>query len=157
MAKNSRRIGATTELEAAGRMNRLFGTSFYRSQQFKGTADSSDIIDDTHPELSVEVKRDSSFSIKLHRAIEKSREEAADDSTALVLHRHSGERWLATVDFFELPELVVRLAAILTDGLPADEDWNDGGLFAALLEDAQENQVSAEAEGINGKRKAAGS
>jgi len=152
MAKNGRRIGKDAELEAAGRLNALFGTRFYRSQQHKGRTDAPDIIDDDHPELSVEVKRVSGFSIQLHRAVEKARSETGEDGTAFVVHRIPGERWLLTVDLFEAPELTSKLAAILFDQLGFDED----GKFFEMLVHAHLVQAAVELDGINGKRKSKG-
>ena len=150
--KNGRRIGKTAELEAAGRFNRLFGTSFRRSQQFKGSSDSADIIDDDHPELCPEIKRRSDFSKKLHAAVEKARSETGEDQTAFVLHRIPGERWLLTVDLIETPELVARLAAIMIDRLPEFPEIVAERLAADILADALSAAETAEAEGIDGKR-----
>lgn len=150
MSKNGRRIGKDAELEGAGRLNRLFGTRFRRSQQHKGATDAPDLIDEDHPELSPEVKRRSDFSIKLHRAVEQARAEAAEESTAFVLHRVPGQRWLLTVDLLEAPELVTKLAALIFDRL--GDDWEDGGTFEAMLEDALAIQAIAETEGIDGNR-----
>ncbi len=153
---NGRRIGKEAELEAAGRLNRLFGTQFRRSQQFKGSSESADIIDDDHPELCPEIKRRSDFSKKLHAAVEKARSETADDQTAFVLHRIPGERWLLTVDLIDSPKLVARLAAIMADRLPfggADlEQWVLRRVTDGILIDAKEAAEAAEAEGIDGKR-----
>jgi hypothetical protein len=152
MATNGRRIGKDAELEAAGRLNALFGTEFYRSQQHKGAVDAPDIIDDDHPELAVEVKRRSDYSVKLHRAVEKARSETDDEGTALVIHRIPGERWLLTVDLFEAPELVAKLGAILFEQLGFDDD---GGTFETMLDHARETQVEVEIDGISGKKRIA--
>ena len=109
--RNSRRIGKDGELEAASRLNRLFGTDFYRSQQHKGATDAPDLIDDNHPEFACEGKR-RQFSKELHDAVEKAREDSASDASAFVVHRGPGQRWLFTADLFELPVLALRLARL---------------------------------------------
>lgn len=165
---NSRRIGADAEREAAGRINRLFGTRFRRSQQHAGAIDAPDLIDDDHPELAPESKRNNGYSIALHRGVEKARSESDKDATAFVVHRMSGQRWLLTVDLLEAPELVSKLAAILFEKLPANlilaalDDLDTvsiaasgcaAAIFEAMLKDARAVQKIAEAEGINGKRR----
>ena len=110
MAKNSREIGKKAEREAAKLLNEILGTDFRRSQQYKGAADSSDLIDDGTPELSPEIKRRSDYSIKLHRAVAQARTEAADDSTAFVVHKLPREPWLLTVDLRDLSELVEKMS-----------------------------------------------
>lgn len=135
--KNSRRIGKVAELEGASRLNRLFTTNFYRSQQNRGAIDASDLIDDDHPELSPEVKRDSSFSVKLHRAVEKARGETLPDSTAFVIHRLPGERWLLTVDLLEAPELVVKLCRLLAEFGACPKCQGSGGVWTCGKPDGE--------------------
>jgi len=130
---NSRSKGKRGELEAVKIFNQLFGTNFRRSQQFKGTRSSSDIMDDDRPELAVEVKRRQSFN--LHAAVEKLRQEVSpepgsdigDTASPFVLHRKNGERWLLTADLEDVPALICELMTVLVEtgkaeaGLDAEE------------------------------------
>lgn len=133
--KNGRQIGKRAEREAAERFNRLFATEFKRSQQYKGTAESADLIDAGLPEISIEVKRRADYSVKLHRAVEKAREETEGKSTAIVLHRMPGQRWLMTVDLLDGPEM----CRVLSERID----------YAQI----EQNKAEAETEGIDGKRK----
>lgn len=108
---NSRRKGKGGELQACKEFNKLFGTNFYRSQQNRGAAGASDIIDDDHPELHPEVKRRQSMN--LHNVMQQAREEAGNGGLAFALHRKDRERWLLTVDLEDAPELTLKLAKIL--------------------------------------------
>ncbi len=157
MAKNSDQIGKAAEREAADRFNRMFGTNFYRSQQHKGATDAPDLIDDNHPELCPEVKRDSSFSIKLHRAVDKAREEAGENHSAFVLHRVPDQRWLLTVDLLDAPELVLMLTSILADCQGILHESTTRRVlnyeFKNMVDDARRIKKEAESEGIDGKRK----
>lgn len=92
---NSKKKGTRGELEACKVLNETFGTNFRRSQQFKGTKESADLIDDDWPQLCPEVKRKQAMN--LHKVVEQARREA-EGKVPFVVHRKDGEPWLLTVD-----------------------------------------------------------
>jgi len=111
---NSRRIGKVAEQQAAHTLNELLGTSFRRSQQYKGTAESADIIDDAIPNLYVEVKR--RVSMNLHDVVEQAQEESADHAVAVVMHKKPRRGWLVTVAVEDLPGLCNAVHGVLQRG-----------------------------------------
>jgi len=108
--KNARTIGAVAERKCRDLLNCLFAMNWRRSQQRIGAPDAADLIDDNAPDLAPECKRSTEFSIKLHRAVQKARADAADGATAFVLHGMPRERWLLTVDLLEAPILIAKIA-----------------------------------------------
>jgi len=100
---NSKQKGKRGELEACKVLNETFGINFRRSQQFKGTKESADLIDDQWPELCPEVKRRKAMN--LHKVVEQARREA-EGKVPFVVHRKDGESWLLTVDLRDARSLV---------------------------------------------------
>jgi len=147
---NARRIGKAAELEAAGKLNLLFGTGFRRSQQFKGHTDAPDLVCDQLDDVCPEVKRRADYSVKLHRAVSQARNEAGPNKHAFVVHRRPGERWLLTVDLNDAPALFVRMVINMADALYSH---HVGKWLNFAMETALKNRAQSEREGINGKRK----
>jgi hypothetical protein len=99
---NSRRKGKTGELDAARALRELFGWTVRRSQQFKGTSDSSDIEVAETPHAFWEVKREERLNV--FRAIATAAAEAGD-KLPIVMHRRNRSEWLITVRLADLPRL----------------------------------------------------
>jgi hypothetical protein len=131
VGKRERDIGKRAERQVAAILNKLFpGLSMRRSQQYRGTATSSDLVDESHPELAPEIKR-VGFSKRLHEVLQRARNEAWVESArlmesvvnvAFVVHRGRGDRWAVTVDLDDLPRLVKYLAAIEPEGEGGHDD-----------------------------------
>lgn len=97
---NSRNKGKGGELEAA-RVLRLYGYDARRGQQYKGGADSPDVVG--VPRLHIEVKRTEHFA--LYDALEQSKRDAGDNEIPVVMHRKNRRPWvmvLSVADFMEL-------------------------------------------------------
>jgi len=104
---NSRQKGKRGELEVVHLLQQ-HGYEARRGQQFKGTADSPDVIHNL-PGFFIEVKLRQ--QLNLHAAIEKAQQETAEAAgldypkeTPIVFHRKNGKPWLVTMtaeDFFE--------------------------------------------------------
>ena len=98
MAKMSRDKGKGGELEVAALLKE-YGFEARRGQQFKGTADSPDVIHNLPWPLHIEVKYVE--RLNLHDAMEKA-EADSGYKAPVVLSRRNGKPWLATllaVDF----------------------------------------------------------
>lgn len=99
---NSRRKGKEGEL-ALAKILRERGYDARRGQQFKGGADSPDVIG--LPGVHIECKRVE--RLDLTAAYEQSFRDAADGEIAAVFHKKNREPWMVTVsmeDFFKLYE-----------------------------------------------------
>lgn len=99
---NSRRKGKEGEL-ALAKILRERGYDARRGQQFKGGADSPDVIG--LPGVHIECKRVE--RLDLAAAYEQSFRDAADGEIAAVFHKKNREPWMVTVsleDFFKLYE-----------------------------------------------------
>lgn len=99
---NSRRKGKEGEL-ALAKILRERGYDARRGQQFKGGADSPDVIG--LPGIHIECKRVE--RLDLAAAYEQSFRDAADGEIAAVFHKKNREPWMVTVsleDFFKLYE-----------------------------------------------------
>jgi len=99
---NSRQKGKRGELEVVHLLQQ-HGYEARRGQQFKGTADSPDVIHNL-PGFFIEVKLRQ--QLNLHATIEKAQQETAEATgeTPIVFHRKNGKPWLVTMtaeDFFE--------------------------------------------------------
>lgn len=102
MMVNSRRKGKEGEL-ALAKILRERGYDARRGQQFKGGADSPDVIG--LPGIHIECKRVE--RLDLAAAYEQSFRDAADGEIAAVFHKKNREPWMVTVsleDFFKLYE-----------------------------------------------------
>jgi Holliday junction resolvase len=98
---NSRRKGKTGELEVV-KLLRDYGFEARRGQQFKGTADSPDVIHNLNP-FYIEVKRRQ--SVNLYTTLEKADIEKPDGHKSIVFHRKDGKQWLVSMgaeDFLQL-------------------------------------------------------
>lgn len=104
---NSRQKGKRGELEAARVLRELFSWNTRRTQQFKGTTDSSDVEVAETPDAFWEVKREERLNVfeALARA-------AADAGPKLpiLLHRRNQTEWLVTVRLTDLE----RLSSVVT-------------------------------------------
>jgi hypothetical protein len=103
VAVNSRSKGKRGELEAAKALTRVLGCTARRGQQFSGGGDSPDVvhsIDGMH----VEVKRTERFN--LYDALDQAKQDAADESVPVVMHRRNRCPWVVVVELDRLPELV---------------------------------------------------
>lgn len=98
---NSRRKGKIGELEVVFLLQK-YGFKARRGQQFKGTADSPDVVHNLNP-FYIEVKRRQSFN--LYDALDKADGEKPEDHRSIVFHRKNGKRWLISMgaeDFLQI-------------------------------------------------------
>ncbi len=102
---NSKQKGKTGELELAHKFT-LLGLKARRSQQFKGTGESADVVFDDpalNNVLHIECKRDE------HLNVEKALQQAEHDHTfgqiPIVCHRKNNEEWKVTLRFEEFIDL----------------------------------------------------
>lgn len=100
---NSKDKGKRGEREAAAALRRVFGTYARRGQQFKGTADSPDVVTGIEG-VHFEVKRTEQLS--LYKAMAQASEDAGVTDVPVVLHRRNKKPWLAVVLLDDLPQLV---------------------------------------------------
>ena len=104
MTINSNQKGKRGERELA-KFLRLRGfTGARRSQQYKGTAESADIVD-ALPGYHIECKRVETF--KLYSALAQAEADKAAFDTAIVCHRRNDREWVAVLkldDFLKLME-----------------------------------------------------
>lgn len=91
---NSRRKGKEGELELA-RWLRERGIAARRGQQFRGGADSPDIVAELEG-FHIEVKRTERLSI--YEALGKATVDAAYGSVPVVFHRQSRRNWVVILD-----------------------------------------------------------
>lgn len=104
---NSRQKGKRGELEFAHLLTDA-GFPARRGQQFKGGADSPDVICESLP-YHWEVKRVQ--SLNLHKAMHQAKDEAPPNAPPVVAHRRNGEPWLITMDFQDWIEMARELAS----------------------------------------------
>lgn len=98
---NSRRKGAVGEREIAKYLREHGFTEARRGQQFKGGADSPDVVGLTG--FHVEVKRVE--RLDLNAAMDQSIRDSAPDEKPLVVHRRNNDYWKVTMrldDFMEV-------------------------------------------------------
>lgn len=98
---NSRRKGAVGEREIAKYLREHGFTEARRGQQFKGGADSPDVVGLTG--FHIEVKRVE--RLDLNAAMEQSIRDSAPDETPIVVHRRNNDYWKVTMrldDFMEV-------------------------------------------------------
>ena len=104
---NSKQKGKRGELEVAA-LFRAHGFEARRGQQFKGTADSPDVIHDI-PNLHVEVKFKEKFS--LYNAMDQASSEASYPKIPTVFYRRKHKPWVAVLladDFLRMLEELKR-------------------------------------------------
>ena len=109
--KNSRQKGKRGELDAAHTLRQLFAWTTRRTQQFKGTTDSSDIEVAETPDAFWEVKREEQLSV--FKAMATAVAEAGP-KLPILMHRRNNTEWLVTVrlvDLTRLAEVVVTAQA----------------------------------------------
>lgn len=90
---NSKAKGKVGELQAAEMLSGLFGVKVRRSQQFKGTPQSSDL--EGLEGLSVEVKWRKALNI--YKAVEQAESQRDEKDIPLVVHRCNRSPWMVTV------------------------------------------------------------
>lgn len=98
---NSRRKGAVGEREIAKYLREHGFNEARRGQQFKGGADSPDVVGLTG--FHIEVKRVE--RLDLNAAMEQSIRDSAPDETPIVVHRRNNDYWKVTMrldDFMEV-------------------------------------------------------
>ena len=98
---NSRRKGAVGEREIAKYLREHGFTEARRGQQFKGGADSPDVVGLTG--FHVEVKRVE--RLDLNAAMEQSIRDCGENETPIVVHRRNNDYWKVTMrldDFMEV-------------------------------------------------------
>ena len=119
--KNSRQKGKRGELDAADALRRLFSWTACRTQQFKGTSDSSDVEVAETPDAFWEVKREERLNV--FKAMDTAVAEAGPKLPVL-MHRRNRTDWLVTVRLADL----VRLAEVVTRARrPLDSNEEVGG------------------------------
>jgi hypothetical protein len=119
--KNSRQKGKRGELDAADALRRLFSWTARRTQQFKGTSDSSDVEVAETPDAFWEVKREERLNV--FKAMDTAVAEAGPKLPVL-MHRRNRTDWLVTVRLADL----VRLAEVVTRARrPLDSNEAVGG------------------------------
>lgn len=119
--KNSRQKGKRGELDAADALRRLFSWTARRTQQFKGTSDSSDVEVAETPDAFWEVKREERLNV--FKAMDTAVAEAGPKLPVL-MHRRNRTDWLVTVRLADL----VRLAEVVTRARrPLDGNEEAGG------------------------------
>lgn len=91
---NSKQKGKRGELEAA-RLLREYGYDTRRGVQYKGGAESPDVVGLPHCHL--EIKRVEKLNI--HEAIEQAKRDKGPDELSVVIHRKNNCEWLVTMPF----------------------------------------------------------
>ena len=99
---NSNRKGKAGELELAHFLTDN-GHPARRGQQFKGGADSPDVI---CPSLPIHWEAKRTEALRLHQAMQQAIDEAAPDKTPVVAHRRNRGDWLAVLRLDDLIQLL---------------------------------------------------
>lgn len=100
---NSRAKGAAGERELAAFL-RERGFYARRGQQFKGGADSPDVVCDAMPLLHLECKRVERGS--LYDWLEQAMQDACPNKTPVVAHRRNRKEWVAIMRLEDLVEMM---------------------------------------------------
>ena len=94
---NSRTKGKVAELEVVNLFKNAGYKDSHRSQQFKGTKESADIIIPRLDKIyQFEVKRREQVG-KLDEWLQKTDKEAGEEKIPVVIHRRNGEPWKVTL------------------------------------------------------------
>lgn len=106
MAINSRQKGATGERELARVLTELGLGTCRRGCQYRGGADSPDVVSDGGPldRFHVECKRVE--RLRLEDALRQSIRDAGTDETPVVIHRRNRGAWLVTMRLTDWADLV---------------------------------------------------
>lgn len=104
---NSRNKGKSGELELAHELERLWGVSARRGQQFSGSPESPDVVTGL-PGLHIECKR--TETLRLYDALAQCKRDAGPDEIPVVCHRRNRGRWIAVVELGRLLDLANLLA-----------------------------------------------
>ena len=99
---NSNRKGKTFEREIAKYLREHGYTDARRGQQYKGCADSPDVVGLTG--FHVEAKRTEHF--RLYESLEQSKRDAADDEIPIVIHRKNGEKAVVVISLDDFMEVI---------------------------------------------------
>lgn len=125
MVLNSRQKGKRCERLACAALSELFGWHARRSQQYKGTTDSSDIEVDETPSVFWEVKHVEKLNVweALRVAVSQ-----AGRKIPIVMHRRNREPyWLVTIRLDDLQRLshavqeIADVPALAPQELPSDD------------------------------------
>ena len=103
MATESRRKGKTGELELAAELRR-HGLTARRGVQFRGGADSPDVMVDEWPYLHLECKR--TERLALPEWLVQAHRDAGADQVPVVVHRRNRTPWLVTLDLRDFVHLM---------------------------------------------------
>lgn len=107
---NSIQKGKSGERELAHKLTELFGLECRRGQQFRGGADSPDVVG--IPGVHWEAKRVE--RLNLGDAMQQAVRDAGE-SVPVVAHRRNRGEWLATLRLADLPRLAVVLFHVLSE------------------------------------------
>lgn len=101
---NSRAKGAAGERELANFLKE-YGIEARRGQQFKGGADSPDVVaDSVFSDIHIECKRVEAGN--LYVWMDQAKRDAAEGKKPMVVHRRNNEEWVAIVRLADLIELL---------------------------------------------------
>ena len=109
---NSRSKGKAGELEAAHFLSELFKLAVRRGQQFKGGADSPDVVG--LPGLHLEVKRVEKLNVE--NALRQAAREASPVECPVVLHRSNRTPWKFTLYADDLLRFLDAAGALIDKG-----------------------------------------
>ena len=119
MACNSRRKGASGELEAAKALNDVLPhAQARRAQQYAGHHTAADLVCEGLDGVMVEVKRRQSMNI--HKVMAESLAHCTEAMLPVILHRKNGEEWLLTIRLEDLPKALEKLSEGNTKGIDRD-------------------------------------
>ncbi len=101
---NSRAKGAAGERELANFLKE-YGIEARRGQQFKGGADSPDVVaNSVFQDIHIECKRVEAGN--LYNWLEQAQRDAAEGKKPAVVHRRNGKEWVVILTLTDLIELL---------------------------------------------------
>lgn len=108
MACNSRRKGASGELEAAHALNAVLPhAQARRAQQYCGHETAADLVCEGLDGVMIEVKRRQSMNV--HKVMKESQAHCTEGMLPMILHRKDNEEWLLTIRLEDLPLALKKL------------------------------------------------
>jgi len=107
--KNSRQKGAVGERELAAELNRLFGTTARRGQQYSGL-EGEDVVGLGN--IHIESKRVEKLNI--YDAVEQAVTDAKSIKIPAVFHRRNHKPWLVTVRLDDIEAFAAALQEVLS-------------------------------------------